>query len=111
MDLRIDIEELKKVKAEAWSDGTVEIILIGKHAQDQVTLEGFAGESERSKRAVVAKLKELLAAVAKALGHLDPQGEIGLVEIECRYCDGLSDYPVVAQDLFYEARKEAENVA
>jgi len=111
MDLRIDIEELKKVKAEVWPDGKVEIILIGKHAQDEVTLEGFASESDRSERAVVAKLKELLAAVAKALGYLDPQSEVGLVEVECRYCDGLSDYPVVAQDLFYEARKEAENVA
>ena len=111
MDLRVDIEELKKVKAEVWPDGTVEIILIGKHAQDEVTLEGFAGESERSRRAVVAKLKELLAATAKALGHLDPEGEVGLVEVECRYCDGLSDYPVVAQDLFYEARKEVEGAA
>ncbi|RLC84100.1 MAG: hypothetical protein DRJ03_15175 [Chloroflexi bacterium] len=110
MDLRIDIEELKKVKAEVWPDGTVEIIFIGKHAQDEVTLEGFAGESERSRRAVVAKLKELLAATAKALGHSDPEGEVGLVEIECRHCDSRSDYSVVAQDLFFEV-KEAKDAA
>ena len=110
MDLRIDIEELKKVKAEVWPDGTVEIIFIGKHAQDEVTLEGFAGESERSKRAVVAKLKELFAAVAKALSHLDPQGEVGLVEVECEVCQDRRYYPIVVQDLF-DGVKEVEGAA
>jgi len=110
MDLSIDFEEIEKVKAEVWLDGRVEIKLMGKHGFDEVTLRGFADEEE-SKQEVIAKLKELLAASARVLGYLDPEGEVGLVEIECRYCDGLSDYPVVAQDLFYEARKEAENVA
>jgi len=111
MELRIDIEEIEKVKAEIWPDGTTEIIIVGKHPQDEVVLEGFAGDSDRSRRAVVARLKDLLAAVATALGRLDPEGEVGLVEVECRYCDGLSGYPVVAQDLFEKARKEAEGAA
>jgi len=107
MDLAIDLAEIEKVKAELWK-GKVEIQLIGKDWTNEVVLRGY---TDGDKQEVVAKLKELLAAVARVLGYLDPQGEVGLVEIECRYCDGLSDYPVVAQDLFYEARKEAENVA
>ena len=110
MELRIDIEEIEKVKAEVWPDGTTEIVIVGKHPQDEVVLEGFAGDSDRSRRAVMARLKDLLAAVATALARLDPEGEVGLVEVECRFCDGLSDYPVVVQDL-YEARKEAEGAA
>jgi len=97
MDLAIDLAEIEKVKAELWN-GKVEIQLIGKDWTNEIVLQA------------TAKLKELLAAVAKVLGYLDPQGEVGLVEIECRYCDGLSDYPVVAQDLFYGV-KEVEGAA
>jgi len=106
MDLTIDLAEIEKVKAELWN-GKAEIQLIGKDWTNEVVLRGY---TDGDKREVVTKLKELLAAVAKVLGYLDPQGEVGLVEIECRYCDGLSDYPVVVQDLHYEVRKEAENV-
>jgi len=106
MDLAIDLAEIEKVKAELWN-GKVEIQLIGKDWTHEVVLRGY---TDGDKREVIAKLKELLAAIAKVLGYLDPQGEVGLVEIECRYCDGLSDYPVVAQDLFYEA-KEVEGAA
>jgi len=106
MDLAIDLAEIEKVKAELWN-GKVEIQLIGKDWTNEVVLKGYM---DGDKREVIAKLKELLAAIAKTLGYLDPQGEVGLVEIECRYCDGLSDYPVVAQDLFYEA-KEVEGAA
>jgi len=102
----IDLAEIEKVKAELWN-GKVEIQLIGKDWTNEVVLRGYTASDSRE---VIAKLKELLAAVAKVLGYLDPQGEVGLVEIECRYCDGLSDYPVVAQDLFYEA-KEVEGAA
>jgi len=107
MDLIIDFEELEKIKAELW-EGKIAIRFIEKDSTGEAILRGY---TDGDKREVIAKLKELLAAVAKVLGYLDPQGEVGLVEIECRYCDGLSDYPVVAQDLFYEARKEAGNVA
>ena len=107
MDLAIDLAEIEKVKAELWN-GKVEIQLIGKDWTNEVVLRGY---TDGDKREVGAKFKELLAAIAKVLGYLDPQGEVGLVEIECRYCDGLSDYPVVAQDLFYEARKEVEDAA
>jgi len=107
MDLAIDLAEIEKVKAELWN-GKVEIQLIGKDRTNEVVLRGYTNGDSRE---VVAKLRELLAATAKILGYLDPQGEVGLVEVECRYCDGLSDYPVVAQDLFYEARKEVQDVA
>jgi len=107
MDLAIDLAEIEKVKAELWN-GKVEIQLIGKDWTNEVVLLGYTDSNSRE---VVARLKELLAAVAKVLGYLDPQGEVGLVEVECRYCDGLSDYPVVAQDLFYEVRKEVEGAA
>jgi len=107
MDLEIDLAEIEKVKAELWN-GKVEIQLIGKDWANEVVLRGY---TDGDKQEATAKLKELLAAIAKVLGYLDPQGEVGLVEIECRYCDGLSDYPVVAQDLFYEARKEVEDAA
>jgi len=106
MDLAIDLAEIEKVKSELWN-GKVEIQLIGKNWTNEVVLRGY---TDGDSREVVAKLKELLAATAKVLGYLDPQGEVGLVEVECRYCDGLSDYPVVAQDLFYEA-KEVEGAA
>jgi len=106
MDLAVDLAEIEKVKAELWN-GKVEIQLIGKDWTNEVVLRGY---TDGDKREATAKLKELLAAVAKALGYLDPEGEVGLVEIECRYCEGLSDYPVVAQDLFYEA-KEGEDAA
>jgi len=107
MDLAIDLAEIEKVKAELWN-GKTEIQLIGKNWAHEVILRGY---TDGDSREVVARLKELLAAIAKVLGYLDPQGEVGLVEIECCYCDGLSDYPVVAQDLFYEARKEVEGAA
>ena len=106
MDLAIDLAEIEKVKAEIW-EGKVEVQLIGKDRTNEVVLRGY---TDGDCREVIARLKELLAAVAKVLGYLDPQGEAGLVEIECRYCDGLSDCPVVAQDLFYEA-KEVEGAA
>ena len=106
MDLAIDLAEIEKVKAELWN-GKVEIQLIGKDWTNEVVLRGY---TDGDNREVVSKLRGLLAAVAKVLGYLDPQGEVGLVEVECRYCDGLSDYPVVAQDLFYEA-KEVEGAA
>jgi len=107
MDLAIDLAEIEKVKAELW-EGKIAIRLIEKNSTGEAVLRGYTDSDKREK---VAKLKELLAAIAKVLGYLDPQGEVGLVEIECRYCDGLSDYPVVAQDLFYEARKEVEGAA
>jgi len=106
MDLAIDLAEIEKVKAELWN-GKVEIQLIGKDWTNEIVLRCYTDNYERE---ATAKLKELLAAVAKVLGYLDPQGEVGLVEIECRYCDGLSDYPVVAQDLFYGV-KEVEGAA
>jgi len=106
MDLAIDLAEIERVKAELWN-GKVEIQLIGKDWTNEVVLRGY---TDGDCREVIAKLRELLAAVAKTLGYLDPQGEVGLVEVECRYCDGLADYPVVAQDLFYEA-KEVEGAA
>jgi len=112
MDLVIDLVEIEKVKAKIWEE-KVEVQLIGKDWTNEIVLRCYTDNYERDnyEREATAKLKELLAAVAKVLGYLDPQGEVGLVEIECRYCDGLSDYPVVAQDLFYEARKEVEDAA
>jgi len=107
MDLAIDIAEIEKVKAKIW-EGKVEVQLIGKDWTNEVVLRGY---TDGDCRETIAKLRELLAATAKVLGYLDPQGEVGLVEVECRYYDGLSDYPVVAQDLFYEARKEVQDVA
>jgi len=107
MNLVIDLVEIEKVKAKIWEE-KVEVQLIGKDWTNEIILRCYTDNYERE---ATAKLKKLLAAVAKVLGYLDPQGEVGLVEIECRYCDGLSDYPVVAQDLHYEVRKEAENVA
>jgi len=106
MDVIVDLEALERVKAELWA-GKIAIRLIEKDSTGEAVLRGY---TDGDKREIVAKLKELLAAVAKTLGYLDPQGDIGLVEIECRYCDGLSDYPVGAQDLFYEA-KEVQDVA
>jgi len=107
MDLIIDFEGLEKIKAELW-EGKIAIRLIEKGSTGEAILRGY---TDGDKREVIAKLKDLLAAVAKVLGYLDPQGEVGLVEIECRYCESLSDYPVVAQDLFYEARKGVEGAA
>jgi len=106
MDVIVDLEELEKIKAELW-EGKIAIRLIERDSTGEVVLRGY---TDGDKREVIAKLRELLAATAKVLGYLDPQGEVGLVEVECCYCDGLSDYPVVAQDLFYEA-KEAESAA
>ena len=68
MDLAIDLAEIEKVKAEVW-DGKVEIQLIGKDWANEVVLRGY---TDGDKREVIAKLKELLAAVAKVLGYLDP---------------------------------------
>ncbi len=107
MELAIDLAEIEKVKAELWN-GKVEIQLIGKGWANEVVLRSYTDGDERE---AVARFKELLAAVAKVLGYLDPEGEVGLVEIECRRCDILSDYPVAARDLFCEARKEAERAA
>jgi len=96
MDLAIDLAEIEKVKAEIW-EGKVEVQLIGKDWTNEVVLRGY---TDGDSREVIAKLKELLAATAKVLGHLNPQGEVGLVEVECEACQDRRYYPIVVQDLF-----------
>ena len=106
MDLAIDLAEIEKVKAELWN-GKVEIQLIAKDWTNEVVLRGY---TDGDRREVVAKLRELLAAVAKVLGYLDPQGEVGLVEVECEVCQDRRYYPIVVQDLF-DGVKEVEGAA
>ncbi|RLG44479.1 MAG: hypothetical protein DRN81_04520 [Thermoproteota archaeon] len=106
MDLAIDLAEIEKVKAELWS-GKVEIQLIGRDWTNEVVLRGY---TDGDSREVVAKLKGLLAAVAKVLGYLDPQSEVGLVEVECEVCQDRRYYPIVVQDLF-DGVKEVKGAA
>jgi len=97
MELLVYLESLEKIVAESWI-GKVALGLIGHGHESEVVLQGYTDGLGRE--ATVAKLKELLCATVKLLQFLDPDAEVGMVEVECETCQDRRYYPIVVQDLF-----------
>ena len=102
MELLVYLESLEKIVAESWI-GKVALGLIGHGHESEVVLQGYTDGP--GSEATVAKLKELLCATVKLLQFLDPNVEVGMVEVECETCQDRRYYPIVVQDLFDEMKE------